>query len=134
MCACAAPAASLPVAVQIRQNVAPLADSPSLDELSVEPSPEGGSVTLKLVISGHGQTVASGPGDQAPPEPIPAATKPDPLSTSTGVGERHTFYRVRALRARESGGRCRRAAAGTVRRRSAKGGVKSREQHCPNLG
>ena len=53
VCARAAPAASLPVAVQIRQNVAPLADSPSLDELSVEPSPEGGSVALKLVVSGH---------------------------------------------------------------------------------
>ena len=54
MCACAAPAASPSVAVQIRQNVASLADSPSLDELSVQPSPEGGSVMLKLVISGHG--------------------------------------------------------------------------------
>jgi len=53
VCACAAPAASLPVAVQVRQNVAPLAGSPSLDELSVEPSPEGGSVALKLVASEH---------------------------------------------------------------------------------
>jgi hypothetical protein len=53
VCACAAPAASLPVAVQVRQNVAPLAGSPSLDELGVEPSPEGDSVALKLVVSGH---------------------------------------------------------------------------------
>ena len=53
VCACAAPAASLPVAVQIRQNVASFTDSPSLDELMVEPSPEGGSVALKLVASEH---------------------------------------------------------------------------------
>ena len=33
--------------------MAPLAGSPSLDELSVELSPEGGSVALKLVASGH---------------------------------------------------------------------------------
>jgi hypothetical protein len=51
--ACAAPAASLPVAVQVRQNVAPLASSPSLNELGVELSPEGDSVALKLVVSGH---------------------------------------------------------------------------------
>ena len=54
VCACAAPAASLPVAVQIRQNVALLADSPTFDELRVEPSPEGRSVALKFIISGHG--------------------------------------------------------------------------------
>ena len=34
--------------------MAPLADTPSLDELSNEPSPEGGSVALELVVSGHG--------------------------------------------------------------------------------
>ena len=53
VCACATPAASLPVAVQLRQHVAPLAGSPSLDELGVEPSPEDGSVALELVASGH---------------------------------------------------------------------------------
>ena len=46
------PAASLPVAVQVVRTW-PLAGSPSLDELSDEPSPEGDSVTLKLVASGH---------------------------------------------------------------------------------
>jgi hypothetical protein len=54
MAASAAPAASLPVAVQIRENVATLADSPPLDELSDEPSPKGGTVALKLVVSAHG--------------------------------------------------------------------------------
>lgn len=54
MCACAAPAASQPVAVQVGQNVAPLANSPSLDELRIEPSPEGGSVALEIVVTGHG--------------------------------------------------------------------------------
>ena len=54
VCACAAPAASLPVAVQIRENVASFADSPSLDELCDEPSPDSGSVALQLVVSGHG--------------------------------------------------------------------------------
>ena len=53
VCACAAPAASLPVAVQFRQNVSSLADPPSLDEFSVEPPPEGGSVALKFVVSVH---------------------------------------------------------------------------------
>jgi hypothetical protein len=53
VCACAAPAASLPVAVQVSQNVASLASSPSPDELGVELSPEGDSVALKLVVSGH---------------------------------------------------------------------------------
>jgi hypothetical protein len=56
----AAPAASPSVAVEVRQNVASLADPPSLDELKIEPSPEGGSVTLKLVVSGHGATVPPG--------------------------------------------------------------------------
>lgn len=50
----AAPAASLRVAVQVRQNMAPLADTPPLDELSDEPSPESRSVSLELVVSGHG--------------------------------------------------------------------------------
>jgi hypothetical protein len=54
MAARAAPAASLPVAVQVRENVATLADSPPLDELSDEPSPKGGTVALKLVVSAHG--------------------------------------------------------------------------------
>jgi hypothetical protein len=53
VCACAAPAASLPVAVQIRQDVASLARSPSLDELRVEPSPERGAVAFELVATGH---------------------------------------------------------------------------------
>ena len=53
VCARAAPAASLPVAVQVSQNVASLASSPSPDELGVELSPEGDSVALKLVVSGH---------------------------------------------------------------------------------
>jgi len=53
MSARAAPTASLSVAVQVRQDVAPLAGSPSLDELGVEPSPEGRSVALELVASGH---------------------------------------------------------------------------------
>jgi len=50
----AAPAASLPVAVQLRQNVAPLADTPALDELGDEVSPEGSAVALELVVSRHG--------------------------------------------------------------------------------
>jgi hypothetical protein len=54
MAASAAPAATLPVAVQVRENVATLADSPPLDELPDEPSPEGGTVALKLVVSAHG--------------------------------------------------------------------------------
>jgi hypothetical protein len=54
MAARAAPAASLTVAVQVRENVPTLADSPPLDELSDEPSPEGGTVKLKLVVSAHG--------------------------------------------------------------------------------
>ena len=49
----AAPAASLLVAVQVRQNVALLADSPSLDELPDQLSPEGCSVALELVVSRH---------------------------------------------------------------------------------
>jgi hypothetical protein len=49
----AAPAASLLVAVQVRQNVALLADSPPLDELPDQLSPEGCSVALGLVVSGH---------------------------------------------------------------------------------
>ena len=49
----AAPAASLLIAVQVRQNVAVLADSPSLDELSDQLSPDGCSVALDLVVSGH---------------------------------------------------------------------------------
>ena len=54
VCACAGPVASLLVAVQIRENVASLADSPSLDEFSDEPTPDSGSVALQLVTSGHG--------------------------------------------------------------------------------
>jgi len=34
--------------------VAPLANSPSLDELGDQPSPEGSAVALELVVSGHG--------------------------------------------------------------------------------
>ena len=49
----AAPAASLLVPVQVRQDVASLADSPSLDELPDQLSPEGCSVALELVVSGH---------------------------------------------------------------------------------
>ena len=62
VCARAAPAASQPVAVQVCKNVAPLADTPSLDELTDEPSPDGGSVPLELVVSGHG---ANGTGPRA---------------------------------------------------------------------
>ena len=60
VCAGAAPAASLPVAVQVCQNVAPLAGSPSLDERGVESPPEGGSVALDLVGPGHVHTVLPG--------------------------------------------------------------------------
>jgi hypothetical protein len=49
----AAPAASQLVAVQIREDVAPLADTPALDELRDELSPEGRSVSLELVVPGH---------------------------------------------------------------------------------
>jgi hypothetical protein len=34
--------------------VAPLTNSPSLDELGDQSSPEGGPVALELVVSGHG--------------------------------------------------------------------------------
>lgn len=76
VCARAAPAASLSVAVQVRQNVAPLADSPSLDELGDEPSPEGGAVALELVVSGHGANGTARPrrGRSAPPEPTYASS------------------------------------------------------------
>ena len=50
----ATPAATLPVAVQVRENVAPLAESPPFDELSDEPPPESGTVALELVVPGHG--------------------------------------------------------------------------------
>ena len=47
------PTASELVAVQVSQNVASLADSPALDELSDSLSPEGREVTLKLIVPGH---------------------------------------------------------------------------------
>ena len=72
VCACAAPAASLPVAVEVRQNVAALADSPALDELSVELSSECGSVTLELIVSGHCANGSARPRHSAPP-PLPPA-------------------------------------------------------------
>ena len=50
----AAPAAALSVAVQVRENVAPLAESPPFDELGDEPPPEGGTVALELVVPAHG--------------------------------------------------------------------------------
>ena len=52
--ASATPAATLPVAVQISENVPAFADSPPLDELGDEPAPEGGTVALLLVVPGHG--------------------------------------------------------------------------------
>jgi hypothetical protein len=41
MCASAAPAAAQRIAIQVRENVAALADSPSLDEFPDALSPEG---------------------------------------------------------------------------------------------
>ncbi len=73
VCACAAPAASLPVAVQVRQNVPALANSPALDELSDEPSPKGRSVALMLVVSGHVQTVPPAELELSHATPVPVA-------------------------------------------------------------
>jgi hypothetical protein len=99
VCACAAPAASLPVAVQVRKNVAPLAGSPSLHELSVEPSPEGRSVALKLVASGHRskryRPAQKGPASDAPP------ASPNPTNLRRGGGTLVPFFtRARGVRAR----------------------------------
>jgi hypothetical protein len=49
----ATPAASALVAVQIREYVASLADSPALDELSNALAPERRQVTLEFVVPGH---------------------------------------------------------------------------------
>jgi hypothetical protein len=54
---------------QVRQNVAPLARSPSLDERAVESLPEGSSVALDLVVPGHPHTVLLG--SEGPPPPAP---------------------------------------------------------------
>jgi hypothetical protein len=54
-----APAAALLVAVQLREYVAPLADSPSLYEVLDPLLPKGRVVALELVVSGHTQTVAT---------------------------------------------------------------------------
>lgn len=109
VCACAAPAASLPVAVQIRQNVAPLADSPSLDELSDEPSPEGGSVALQLVVSGHGRR-------RYLPVPRPRESCP----RGGGVPP-HTFYYALFTRVR--------ACARRIARRRVRAGPPTRQGH-----
>jgi hypothetical protein len=49
----ATPAASALVAVQIREYVASLADSPALDELPDALSPERRQVTLEFIVPGH---------------------------------------------------------------------------------
>ena len=53
MCACAAPAASQRVAVQVRQDVTSFADAPPVDEILYELSPESCSVAFELLVSGH---------------------------------------------------------------------------------
>jgi hypothetical protein len=53
MCTRATPAASLTVTVHVREHVPALADSPSLDELGIEPSAESRAVALELIVSGH---------------------------------------------------------------------------------
>ena len=49
----ATPAAPLAVTVHVREHVPALADSPSLDELGIEPSAESRAVALELIVSGH---------------------------------------------------------------------------------
>jgi hypothetical protein len=49
----ATPAASALVAVQVREYMASLADSPALDELPDALPPERGQVPLEFVVPGH---------------------------------------------------------------------------------
>jgi hypothetical protein len=49
----ATPATSELVAVQVGQHMAPLADSPALDELPDALSPKGSQVLLELAVPGH---------------------------------------------------------------------------------
>ncbi len=50
----AAPAATLSVAIQVREDVTPFADSPTIDEVRDDPASESGTMALELIVSGHG--------------------------------------------------------------------------------
>ena len=54
MAARAAPAATLPVAIQVREDMTPFADSPTIDEVRDDPASESGPMALELIVSGHG--------------------------------------------------------------------------------
>ena len=103
MCASAAPAASQRVAVQVRENVAALADSPSINELLDALSPEGREVPLELVVSGHNTNGTGGSGSVEPHKRRPAEagllaqSLSGPLLWSLEAGRRAGSGRVRPI-------------------------------------